>query len=135
MRRSLFRVVAGLAVYGALMLVLVLAVFRPVAGLVPPSEPPVHPLVAFAIYVTLAVLLFEWTVRQMVSPWRAAFVLGAAQFILVNVDMVLRGDRAFTTAAASTLVLAITWAGLALVYSLVDRSVSRKSSVHANGSM
>ena len=125
MRRSLFRVVAGLAVYGALMLVLVLAVFRPVAGVVPPSEPPVHPLFAFAVYVVLAVLLFEWTVRRMVSPWRAAFVLGAAQFILVNVDMVLRGDRAFTTAAASTLVLAVTWAGLALFYLIMNRRISR----------
>lgn len=124
MRSNLFRVVGGLAVYGALMLVLVLAVFRPVAGIAPPSEPPVHPLIAFAVYVALAVLLFEWTVRRMASPWRAAFVLGAAQFILVNVDMVLRGDRAFTTAAASTLVLVVTWASLALVYTIVDRQIS-----------
>ena len=127
MRRSMFRVVAGLAVYGALMLILVLAVFRPVAGAAPPIEPPVHPLIAFAIYVLLAVLLFEWTARQMGNPWRAAFALGAGQFILVNVDMVLRGDRAFVTAAASTLVLAVTWASLALVYALVDlRSAPRR---------
>lgn len=125
MRRSLFRVVAGLAVYGALMLVLVLAVFRPVAEVVPPSEPPVHPLIAYAIYVALAVLLFEWTARRMSNPWRAALALGAGQFILVNVDMVLRGDRAFITAAASTLVLAATWASLALVYTVVDRRISR----------
>lgn len=124
MRRSYFRVAAGLAVYGAVMLVLVLAVFRPVAGLAPPSEPPVHPLIAFAVYVVLAVLLFEWTARRMSNPWGAAFVLGAGQFILVNVDMVLRGDRAFITAAASSLVLAVTWASLALVYTVVDRRIS-----------
>ncbi|MGI8705511.1 MAG: hypothetical protein ACR2JJ_06935 [Sphingomicrobium sp.] len=105
------------------MLVLVLAVFRPVAGVVPPSEPPVHPLIAYAIYVALAVLLFEWTVRRMSSPWRAAFALGAGQFILVNVDMVLRGDRAFITAAASSVVLVITWASLAVVYTVVDRRI------------
>ena len=125
MHRSLSRVVAGLVVYGVVMLVLVLAVFRPVAGAVPPSEPPVQPLIAFAIYVVLAVLLYEWTVRRMSNPWRAAFALGAGQFILVNVDMVLRGDRAFITAAASTLVLVITWASLALVYTVVDRRSSQ----------
>ena len=126
MRGSLFRVVAGLAVYGTLMLILVLAVFRPVAETVPPIEPPVKPLVAYAIYVALAVLLFEWTTRRMGNPWRAAFVLGASQFILVNVDMVLRGDRAFITAAASTLVLVVTWASLALVYTVVDRRITRE---------
>lgn len=122
MKRSFFRVVAGLAVYGSSMLILVLAAFRPVADLVPPSEPPVQPLVAFATYVGLAVLLFEWTARRMRSPWAAAFALGAGQFILVNVDMFLRGDRAAITAAASTLVIAVTWASLALVYTMVDRS-------------
>jgi hypothetical protein len=126
MRRSFLRVVAGLAVYGAVMLVLVLAVFRPVADAVPPSDPPVPPLVAFATYVVLAVLLFEWTARRMASPWKAAFVLGAAQFILVNVDMVLRGDRAFITAGASSLVLIATWASLALVYTLLDRRSSQR---------
>ena len=124
MRRSLIRVVAGLAVYGMLMLVLVLAVFRPAAEVMPPSEPPVTPIVAFAIYVVLAVLLFEWTARRMRNPWAAAFALGAGQFILVNVDMVLRGDRAFITAAASSLVLAVTWASLAVVYTAVDRRIS-----------
>lgn len=125
MRKSLLKVVAGLAVYGILMLLLVLAVFRPVAEVVPPSEPPVHPLIAFAIYVVLAVLLFDWTARQMSNAWKAAFVLGAAQFILVNVDMVLRGDRAFITAAASSLLLIVTWASLPLVYTLLDRRFSQ----------
>lgn len=125
MRTSLPRIVAGLVVYGAIMLVLVLAVFRPVAGVVPPSEPPVSPMIAFAIYVALAVLLFEWAVRRMSNPWRAAFALGAAQFILVNVDMVLRGDRALVTAAASAVVLVVTWASLALVYTVLDRRLSQ----------
>lgn len=125
MRRSLIRVVAGLAVYGSLMLILVLTLFRPVVDEVPPSEPPVQPLVAFGIYVTLAVLLFDWTARRMSDPWPAAFVLGAGQFILVNVDMVLRGDRAVMTAVASTLLLVVTWASLALVYTVVDRRMPR----------
>jgi hypothetical protein len=64
----------------------------------------------------------------MASPWNAAFVLGTAQFILVNVDMVLRGDRAFITAGASSLVIIVTWASLALVYSSLDR---RSSQDHA----
>lgn len=123
MRRVLLRIVAGLAVYGALMLILVLAVFRPVTEVLPPSEPPVPSLVAYAIYVALAVLLFEWTARRMGTPWGAALALGAGQFILVNVDMVLRGDRALVTAAASTLVLVVTWASLAVVYAVVDRCV------------
>lgn len=125
MTRSCFRVVAGLAVYGLSMLILVLFVFRPVASLAPPSDPPVHPVVAFVTYVVLAVLLFEWTVRRLRSPWAAAFALGAGQFILVNVDMVLRGDRAAITAAASTLVIAATWASLALIYRIVDRNTVR----------
>ena len=52
----------------------------------------------------------------MASPWRAALALGGAQFLLVNVDMVLRGDRAIETAGASTVMMAVTWAALAFAW-------------------
>jgi len=62
----------------------------------------VHPAVGLLVYVSLSVALFVWVARQLGNPYKAAFVIGASQFVLVNVDFVLRGDRGLMTAGAST---------------------------------
>lgn len=112
----MIRFVAGWLAFGAANLALVITVFGPVADLPVPAGPPVHPAIAFAVYITLAVGLFAWTAARIGNPWHAAAILGGSQFILVNVDMVLRGDRAIETALASTVMMIVTWGALALVW-------------------
>ncbi|MEO1730350.1 MAG: hypothetical protein AAFR64_06395 [Pseudomonadota bacterium] len=106
--------------FGLSNLLLVFALFQPYADVPPPPEAPVHPLIGFGVYVSAMVALFAWVAGRMASPWRAALALGGAQFLLVNVDMVLRGDRAIETALASTAMMIITWAALALAWQLAQ---------------
>ncbi|MEO0590895.1 MAG: hypothetical protein AAFZ11_10090 [Pseudomonadota bacterium] len=114
-------ILAGWLAFGLTNLLLVFALFRRFSNIPPPASAPVHPLIGFTVYVTLMVALFAWVAERMASPWRAALALGGAQFLLVNVDMVLRGDRAIETALASTLMMAITWGALALAWQLTAR--------------
>ncbi len=109
---------AGWLAFGLSNLLLVWALFRHYSDIAPPEAAPVHPLIGFGVYVTLMVALFAWVAKRMDSPWRAALALGGAQFLLLNVDMVLRGDRALETALASTLMMAITWGALAFAWQL-----------------
>ena len=111
-------IIAGWWAFGLTNLLLVWALFRHYSDIPPPAAAPVHPLIGFSGYVTLMAALFAWVAERMASPWRAALALGGAQFLLVNVDMVLRGDRAIETAGASAVMMVVTWAALALAWSL-----------------
>lgn len=110
------RILAGFFAFGIANLILVLTLYRPVSQLEGSGEAFLHPVFGFAVYVGLMVWLFDWTARKMESAWYAALALGGAQFLLVNVDTPLRGDRAFETAAVSTLVMTVSWAALAAVW-------------------
>ncbi len=70
-------------------------------------------------------LLFDLTAREMSNPYKAAFVVGASQIVL-NVDLVLQGDRGVHTGAAGTVLLVVTWLCIAFVYSRLGGN-SRKS--------
>ena len=111
-------ILAGWLAFGLTNLLLVFALFQRFSDIPPPVSAPVHPLIGFTVYVTLMVALFAWLADRIASPWRAAFALGGAQFLLVNVDMVLRGDRAIETAAASSVMMIVTWASLAAAWQL-----------------
>ena len=76
-----------------------------------------HPAVGLFVYVFLTVMLFDWVARQMGNAYKAAFVVGASQFLLVNVDFVLSGKRGLMTAGASTILIVLTWGSVAFVYS------------------
>ena len=82
-----------------------------------PDGPIVAPAIGFIVYIILSVALFDWSARQMHNAYKAAFVIGASQFILVNVDFVLAGKRGLMTGAASTVLLATTWICVAVAYS------------------
>ena len=111
----------GFFAFGITNLILVMTLYRPVQGLPPPAVAPFHPLVGFTVYIGLAVWLFDWTARRIGNAWDAALALGGAQFLLVNVDMVLRGDRNYWTAAISTLVMVVTWTTLAAAWHWATR--------------
>ncbi len=91
-------------------------IFQPVSERGGPSLLSIPPIVGFLAYIVLCVALFHWAAQQLRNAWKAAFMIAASQFILVNVDYVLTGKRGLMTAAASTLVLAATWYCTAFVY-------------------
>ena len=86
----------------------------------------VHPAISLLVYVGLCVSLLEWATRQMNSVYKGAFIVAAAQFALV-IDLTLRGERGWITAAAGTILLAATWTVVAYVYSLFDRADSNST--------
>ena len=76
----------------------------------------IPPIVGFVTYIVLCVALLHWASQHLRNAYKAAFIIGTSQFILVNVDYVLIGQRGLMTAAASTLVLAATWFFAAYAY-------------------
>ena len=117
----MLRLVAGFAAFGIANLVLVMTLYRPVSQLEGSGEAFLHPVFGFAVYIGLMVWLYDWTARKIGNSWHAAAALGGAQFLLVNVDMTMRGDRALATAAMSTVVLIVSWVLLAFVWDWVQR--------------
>ncbi len=99
----------------------VLLFFNPIAQSDTFGEPIVPPIIGFLVYILLSVALFNWTARQLRNAYKAAFVVAASQFILVNVDFVLAGKRGLMTGMASTVLLIVTWASVAFVYSYFVR--------------
>jgi hypothetical protein len=99
----------------------ILFFFAPIAKSDTTAAVLVPPAVGFIIYVVLTVALFDWAARHMKSATKAAFVIGASQFILVNVDFVLTGKRGIVTAGASAVVMLVTWAFIAFAYSRFQR--------------
>lgn len=95
--------------------------FGPIAEADTPSGPLLSPSVGFFIYVALSIALFDWIARQLHNAYKAAFIVAASQFILVNVDFVFRGERGLITAAASTALLVATWFCVAFAYSMFVR--------------
>jgi len=112
-------ILAGWLAFGATNLLLIWVLFRHFSDIPAPPDAPAHPLVGFVIYVTLMIALFAWVTPRIGGPWRAALALGGSQFLLVNVDMVLRGDRAIETALASSVMMLVTWSALAAVWQFV----------------
>lgn len=72
--------------------------------------------IAFVIAIAVYVALFVWVEQRMRSPFSAAMTIAFSQFALVNVDHVLSGKRGVATAAASTVILFVSWSAVALVY-------------------
>jgi hypothetical protein len=72
--------------------------------------------IAFLIAIAVYVALFVWLVKRMPSPLSAAMAIAVSQFALVNVDYVLSGKRGLGTAAASTVILFVSWSAVAAVY-------------------
>jgi hypothetical protein len=72
--------------------------------------------IAFLIAIAVYVALFVWVEKRMPSPFSGAMTIALSQFALVNVDHVLSGKRGLATAAASTIILFVSWSAVAAVY-------------------
>ena len=80
------------------------------------AVPLAHPAFGFFVYVVLCVLMFHWAAGQMSSSYKGAFVVAGSQLLLI-VDMTIAGKRGLATAGAGAVLLAVTWVGVAYVYS------------------
>ena len=122
MKRNWKSILAAFVASCVVTLVGVKFYFGPIAEFDVPSGPLLAPAAGFFIYVSISIVLFDWVARQLQNAYKAAFIVGASQFILVNVDFVLRGERGLATAVASTVLLVATWVSVAVAYSLfVDK--------------
>jgi hypothetical protein len=101
--------------------------FRPIEEADEAAAVLVPPALNLLIYALLSVLLFDWAVRQMKSPYAAACLLGAAQYILV-IDLTLRGARGITTAGASAVLIIVTWLCVAFTFTAFENKQDWPSS-------
>lgn len=85
-----------------------------------------HPAIGICVYFSLSIALFDWLVRQLGNAYKAAFVIAASQFVLVNVDFVIRGERGLMTAGASTVLMIVTWAAAAIAYKAFSRDDNKR---------
>lgn len=108
----------------------VIFLFAPVAEAEVAAGPLLPMPVAFGLSIALYIALFVWVAEKMGNGLQAALTIALAQFLLVNVDNVLTGKRGLATAAASTLVLAVSWTAVGLVY---DRILTRRRRASGNG--
>lgn len=95
--------------------------FGPIAAEDAPGDPLVPKFLGFLIAIVLYIALFVWVSREMGSPLKAAFTVALSQFLLVDVDFVLTGDRGVMTALASTILLFVSWGLTGWVYGKLDK--------------
>lgn len=110
-------VVGAFLTLAVLYLAGVVLLLDPVAAREMPADPLIPIPIAFLIAIALYVALFLWVERRMASPFAAAMTIALSQFALVNVDYVLSGKRGVATAAASSVILFVSWTAVAAVYS------------------
>ncbi len=99
----------------------VLFFYGPIAEADVVSSPPVPQGVAFLVSIVLYIGFFMWLAEQLGHGLKAALTIALAQFLLVNVDAVLEGKRGLATAAASTVLLVVSWTAVGLVYDRLRR--------------
>jgi hypothetical protein len=97
-------------------LVGVLAFYAPIAAANSPGPPLVPRVVGFLISTVLYILLFAWIVRATGNPMKAALAIALSQLLLVDVDYLLSGERDLATAAASAMLLLVSWSATGWVY-------------------
>lgn len=115
MRAHILSFVAAFFTLAACYLAGVLLLLNPVSG--ENASAQLLPLpVAFVVAITVYVSLFVWIERMIGAPFRAAMAIVLSQMALVNVDFVLSGKRDVATAAASTIILFVSWSAVAWVY-------------------
>jgi uncharacterized membrane protein YesL len=105
-----FLTLAGFYLAGVILLL------DPIAAGAAPTGPLLPMPIAFVIAIVVYVSLFVWVEKRMQSPFSAAMAIAFSQFALVNVDYVLSGKRGLATAAASTVILFVSWSAVAAVY-------------------
>lgn len=130
MRGRVLSVVAAFITLAAFYLAGVLLLLDPVAAREVASGHLLPLPLAFLIAIAVYIALFVWFERVVGDPFKAAMAIVLSQMTLVNVDFVLSGKRGIATAAASTVILCISWSAVAWVYGRLkqERSVAARDS-------
>lgn len=121
LRGQALSVVAAFITLAALYLAGVLLLLDPVAAREKVSAPLLPLPLAFLIAIAVYIALFVWLERVVGDPFKAALAIVLSQMALVNVDFVLSGKRSLATAAASTVILCVSWSAVAWVYGRLNR--------------
>jgi hypothetical protein len=99
-------VIAAFIAYTSVIILRAIFFYRPIEQADAASETLFHPALAIIDYTVLIIVLYYWVTKQIGNAYKAAFIIAASQFILVNVDFVFRGKRGMLTAAASGVLMA-----------------------------
>jgi len=108
----------------------VVLLLDPVAAGDAPTGPLIPLPIAFVVTIALYVGLFVWVEQRMRSPFAAAMTIALSQFALVNVDYVLSGKRGVATAAASSVILFVSWSAVAVIYARLRTRTEVASASH-----
>ena len=76
----------------------------------------VSPLLGLIIYCGFCTAIYQWAILELRNVYKAAIVVALPQFALI-VDLTLRGERGVYTTIAGGVLLLITWASVAFIYS------------------
>ncbi len=109
-------IVGAFLTLAVLYLVGVLVLLDPIAATEAPTGPLVPIPVGFGVAIAIYIALFAWLETVIGDPYKAAIAIALSQLTLVNIDFVLSGKRGIETAAASTVLLLVSWTATAWVY-------------------
>ena len=79
------------------------------------------PLLGLVIYSGFCTAIYQWAFHEMRNVYKAAIVVALPQFALI-VDLTLRGERGVYTAIAGGVLLLVTWASVAFIYSKLNNT-------------
>ena len=131
---SAFRAIVGaFLALAVLYLAGVVLLLDPIAAVDAPTGPLIPLPIAFVIAIAVYVALFVWVEQRMPSPFAAAMTIAFSQFALVNVDYVLSGKRGLATAAASTVILFVSWSAVAVVYARLRTKTDANAENYTRG--
>lgn len=128
MRKHVTPLLGAFLTLSCFYLVGVLAFYAPIAAADSAGPPLVPRVVGFLISSVLYILLFGWLVRATRHPMKAALAIALSQLLLVDVDYLLSGERGLATAAASAVLLLLSWGATGWVYGRLDARFARLSS-------
>jgi len=115
-------VVGAFLTLAVLYLVGVMTFYGPIAAQDVAGDPVVPRLMGLAISIVVYIGLFVWVEAEMGSSLKAAMAVALSQLALVDIDYVLSGDRGVAAAAASAVLLLVSWCATGWVYGRLKRS-------------
>ena len=83
----------------------------------------VHPVVGVLFYVGACTGLYLWSVSELLSKYKGAFMLICPQSILI-IDLMFRGQRGLVTTVAGITMLVCTWLVVAYIHTVLEKKLT-----------
>jgi O-antigen/teichoic acid export membrane protein len=77
-------------------------------------------MASLGVVSVLLVLFYDWVNQQMGHPMKAALTVAVSQILLVDVYYALNGQRGMMAAAASAVLLLVSWGAIGFVYGMLQ---------------